>query len=201
MDSTETWEEYLTRARELLTRPNTIAYLMKGGIMSRIEMWLGSPDLVGQFAQSPSSEAVLKPTKLEPEKHCLQDHVSAEDLRTLYGTVRDPDTGTVRTWFPTQETCEHSGFFRGEWTNLHKQWFQNQLEGPRTRSNQWKPLTPQLWLVKLKRRASRIYDENYPSRSAWLELKDGFANLLGGPWDCAGVHALSRGFDYKKLAP
>ncbi|KAI0797253.1 hypothetical protein BC629DRAFT_1502563 [Irpex lacteus] len=192
----ETWDEYLSLAKFILSLPDAVAYLMLGGIIARIAVWLGPPDLVSRFAKGPSAYASLQTTELDPERNYLADVADPERVRALYGIVEDPVDGTTRSWFPTQENLEYCGFWRGEWTDAHELWFLTRIGNVRDRSEHAKPLTAHQWSAQLKRRKVRWFDKHNPVPDEIEKLVAEFAQETGGPWNGATLKEMENRFGY-----
>ncbi|KAI0797418.1 hypothetical protein BC629DRAFT_1615402 [Irpex lacteus] len=190
----ETWEEFLTIAKELLSRPDAIAYVMMGGIVARIALWLGPPDLIDKLTQGPSSLAALYTTDLHPTQHYLADAADPENVKALSGIVEDPRDGTLRSWFPTQENLEYCGFWRGEWTFTHEAWFLTRVTCIRERTEQAKPLTAHQWSTQLKRRRVRWLDQHLPKDEEIQAVASKFANYTGGSWNGATLAEMETRF-------
>ncbi|KAI0763383.1 hypothetical protein BC629DRAFT_1443200 [Irpex lacteus] len=192
----ETWDEYLSLAKFVLSLPDAVVYLTLGGIVSRIATWLGPPDLVSCFAKGPSACASLQTTELDPNGNYLADAADPEQVRALYGMVEDPVDGTKRSWVPTQENLEYCGFWRGEWTDAHELWFLTRIGNIRDHSEHAKPLTAHQWSAQLKRRKVRWYDKHNPDPNEIEKIHAEFALETGGPWNGATLKEMESRFGY-----
>ncbi|KAI0812775.1 hypothetical protein BC629DRAFT_1436759 [Irpex lacteus] len=192
----ETWDEFVTLAKFILSLPDAGAYLMLGGITARIAVWLGPPDLISRFAKGPSTYASLQTTELDPERNYLADSADPERVRALCGVVEDPVDGTIRTWFPTQENIEYCGFWRGEWTDAHELWFLTRIGNIYDRSDSARPMTSHQWSGQLKRRKVRWFDKHEPEAEELEKLVVEFALETGGSWRGASLKDMESRFGY-----
>ncbi|KAI0760857.1 hypothetical protein BC629DRAFT_1443684 [Irpex lacteus] len=192
----ESWDEYLTLAKWILSLPDAVAYLTMGGIVTRIAVWLGPPDLVSRFTKGPSTYASLHPIDSESSQNYLTDVPDPERVKALCGIVEDPVDGTIRSWFPTQENIEYCGFWRGEWTEAQELWFLTRICNIQDRSEHTKPLTAHQWSAQLKRRRVRWLDKHNPDADEVEKLVTELALENGGPWNGATLEEIEARFGY-----
>ncbi|KAI0684022.1 hypothetical protein BC835DRAFT_1310750 [Cytidiella melzeri] len=168
LDYQDSWELYTDQARELLRHPNAVAY------------------------------AALRPTQLHPSDSYLTDIVEPEEVCALCGSTRDASTGIIRSWFPTQENLEYSGFFRGEWTDAHEDWLLTRLSCIRDGSVNGTPQTSHQWSQALKRCAACTFGTDYLATHKVLDLKREFSLEFGDDWNGGPVCDLGKGVNYDK---
>ncbi|KAJ7095535.1 hypothetical protein C8R44DRAFT_644756 [Mycena epipterygia] len=117
---------FLQNAGNLLGRPHAGAFLMKGGIINRIALWI-NPDLPLKLAQGPSTRVteyyrgfvlrgrVASEIGIAGEVSLTRDQVSDEEVRALLGYINKGGPEDDTSLFPPQWMLEQElpGHFNG----------------------------------------------------------------------------------------
>ncbi|KAJ7090663.1 hypothetical protein C8R44DRAFT_597092, partial [Mycena epipterygia] len=108
---------FLQNAGNLLGRPHAGAFLMKGGIINRIALWI-NPDLPLKLAQGPSTRVteyyrgfvlrgrVASEIGIAGEVSLTRDQVSDEEVRALLGYINKGGPEDDTSLFPPQWMLE-----------------------------------------------------------------------------------------------
>ncbi|GJF00559.1 hypothetical protein PsYK624_168520 [Phanerochaete sordida] len=171
--------QFEQRARDLLRRPHTTAFLTMDPLVSRIAREYGPPDLADRYMAGPSSSFVRFGRSLASDAGYSSDGVSYDELNVLLGVTRDRDGATARSWWPHPNLLRDCGFDLGEWTEEHERWFRDRLEGVWT-DGYATPLTAQEWTVQLAARAVRFRARyEVPTTDDVERLQEGLEATLG----------------------
>ncbi|KAJ6482217.1 hypothetical protein C8R47DRAFT_981978 [Mycena vitilis] len=113
--------KWLTSAKEIVERPNAVAFISEGGILSSIAQII-DPSLIHRFVQGPSvqvseyarGEVFKQSGQLGGPVFFVADHVSEGEKLLLLGYIREGGPEKDRTLFPTPSVFEESSLhYRG----------------------------------------------------------------------------------------
>lgn len=177
-DARTSWLQYLYRVRDVLGRPHAVGYLLKGGILWRIALEYGPRDLLDRLVSGPSSYLVRYLRGSRAAVGYLYDSVTESEISVALGVVADPNAGTHKSWWPSDEDFAFNLADVGEWTKAHEEWFKARIAKiangravPQSR-HEW---NRELRLVGRKARRGRTV----PSGETVGRLRQGIEVVLG----------------------
>ncbi|EIN05937.1 hypothetical protein PUNSTDRAFT_137422 [Punctularia strigosozonata HHB-11173 SS5] len=148
------WEHTVSR---FLTTPRARAAALTGGVVWRIAVEYGPPELLRDAAQGPSQDrsgwgAFAKDSRAG---RFYDDILSPEEMQLLCGTYVVLEARgksfqeTLLSWFPRANKY----WLNGVWTQADEDWFRAHVEA--CRAGQRQPLKTSVWHTKLASRTTR----------------------------------------------
>ncbi|KII83583.1 hypothetical protein PLICRDRAFT_180200 [Plicaturopsis crispa FD-325 SS-3] len=180
LDKLRLRDAYKSTVVSLLERPQGIAFVYAGGILSRLARQFGGEPLLRRAMAGPSAQVSYHHSGRVSEEREITtcDRYSEQEMFLMLGRVPTADRQSVERWLwpPTSILRDHF-LFDGEWSARTEIWFQRYLrvfeagEGRLRTAGEWQqymrqfsrmrgrlPLTQQSW-VRLK----EDLDETWPS--------------------------------------
>jgi hypothetical protein len=125
---------YMQDVIRLLKRPNARGFLERGGIVWRLALEFGGPELWEDVFKGPSVFSVeLRRGERYPDIGYISEEVTEEECGILTGTVYVPgeEAGSVRmkrSLFPPVSIWEDSKQWIGVWSRNNETWFQGRMK-------------------------------------------------------------------------
>jgi hypothetical protein len=166
-------ENYLLAVKDLLSRENARGYIERGGLLWRIALEFGPPELWSDTFKGPSSRVVRF---FEGEYICHEDdwiceEPLAREVDLLVGTIwlSSTDDKIRKSIFPPLEIFESSMHWNGVWTHQNEIWFKSLVI--RLHQKQLKPKSRYHWGRWARSHIRYITNED---AEIWIDEMDNF---------------------------
>ena len=148
------WTMYLQRVASLLAQPQAPGVLMGGGVLARIALEFGTPDLVERLLEGPSYKAY----PMAEHAQLFSDQPTDVFCSILLGYTEVASGGLLLSWFPPAELVEEYLGCEFEWTPACEEWFCGRIKSLREMSSfDARPLSRVEWIHQLKTYTLRMF--------------------------------------------
>lgn len=186
---------YMQQASNGLSRPHAGAFLMKGGLVNRVALWI-NPDLPRKLAAGPSTRVteyyrgfvlrarVASNLGIGGEVSLTRDQVSDEEVRTLLGYINNGGPELDTSLFPSQWMLEQEipGHFNGVMSEAAQSFFDNLLKEVTSEGVNWR--TRSGWTSYLRRAGrSHFAPKDWPKDSDFEKGTSLLEGAFGGSWN------------------
>lgn len=151
-------QSYISSVRALLRSPHPRRFLAEGGLIWRLAIAYGPPDLYSSGVPDPSTPATLHEISLE---NWANIQPANHEIDVMIGKMPKSNS----TFWPPGDIFNNSHFFHGEWTPENEvwfvEWFDAIAEGASQSEGNFKPKSTRQWNTQFRRKggASNVSPE------------------------------------------